>query len=147
MCHIKVPPLRERKKDILPLARYFFKKHALKNEKDIDSLAQDLADRLLEYPFPGNVRELENIMAAAILLEKGKVLTLSSVIDLLGHSEPGQGCHQELISLSELERMHIQKVLEAMNGNRTRAAKILGIGLRTLQRKIKTFGTIPTASM
>jgi DNA-binding NtrC family response regulator len=147
MCHIKVPPLRERKKDILLLARYFLKKHALKNEKDIDSLAQDLAGRLLEYPFPGNVRELENIMAAAILLEKGKVLTLSSVIDLLGHSEPGQECHQELISLSELEKMHIQKVLEAMNGNRTRAAKILGIGLRTLQRKIKTFGTIPTASM
>jgi DNA-binding NtrC family response regulator len=147
MCHIKVPPLRDRKKDILPLAHYFLKKHALKNEKGIDSLTQDLAGRLLEYPFPGNVRELENIMAAAILLEKGKVLTLSSVIDLLGHSEPGQGCHQELISLSELENMHIQKVLEAMNGNRTRAAKILGIGLRTLQRKIKTFGTLPTAPM
>ena len=142
MCHIKVPPLRERKKDILPLARHFLKIHALKNEKEIDSLTQELAGRLLEYPFPGNVRELENIMAAAILLEKGKVLTLSSVSALLANSETGQGCHQELITLSELEKLHIQKVLEAMNGNRTRAAKILGIGLRTLQRKIKTFGCI-----
>ncbi len=110
-------------------------------------MTQDLAGRLLEYPFPGNVRELENIMAAAILLEKGKVLTLSSVSALLANSEPGQGCNQELITLSELEKLHIQKVLEAMNGNRTRAAKILGIGLRTLQRKIKTFGALPTAPM
>ncbi len=147
MCHIKVPPLRDRKKDILPLAHHFLKIHALKNEKEIDSLSQDLAGRLLEYPFPGNVRELENIMAAAILLEKGKVLTLSSVSALLANSEPGQGCNQELITLSELEKLHIQKVLEAMNGNRTRAAKILGIGLRTLQRKIKTFGALPTAPM
>ncbi len=147
MCHIKVPPLSERKKDILPLARHFLKIHALKNEKEIDSLSQDLAGRLLEYPFPGNVRELENIMAAAILLEKGKALTLSSVSTLLANSEPGQGCNQELITLSELEKLHIQKVLEAMNGNRTRAAKTLGIGLRTLQRKIKTFGALPTAPM
>jgi DNA-binding NtrC family response regulator len=147
MCHIKVPPLRERKKDILPLARHFLKIHALKNEKKIDSLTQDLAGRLLEYPFPGNVRELENTMTAAILLEKGKVLTLSSVSALLANSEPGQGCNRELITLSELEKLHIQKVLEAMNGNRTRAAKILGIGLRTLQRKIKTFDALPTAPM
>jgi len=147
MCHIKVPPVRERKKDILPLARHFLKIHALKNEKEIDSLTQDLAGRLLEYPFPGNVRELENIMAAAILLEKGKVLTLSSVSALLANSEPGRGRNQELIPLSELEKLHIQKVLEAMNGNRTRAAKILGIGLRTLQRKIKTFGALPTTPM
>jgi len=147
MCHIKVPPVRERKKDILPLARHFLKIHALKNEKEIDSLTQDLAGRLLEHPFPGNVRELENIMAAAILREKGKVLTLSSVSALLANSGPGRGCNQELITLSELEKLHIQKVLEAMNGNRTRAARILGIGLRTLQRKIKTFGALPTAPM
>ncbi len=147
MCHIKVPPVRERKKDILPLARHFLKIHALKNEKEIDSFTQDLAGCLLEYPFPGNVRELENMMAAAILLEKGKVLTLSSVSALLANSEPGQEGNQKLIPLSELEKLHIQKVLEAMNGNRTRAAKILGIGLRTLQRKIKTFGALPTAPM
>jgi len=89
MCHIKVPPLSERKKDILPLARHFLKIHALKNEKEINSFTQDLAGRLLEYPVPGNVSELENIMAAAILLEKGKVLTLSSVSALLADSEPG----------------------------------------------------------
>ena len=147
MCHIKVPPVRERRKDILPLARHFLKIHALKNEKEIDSFTQELAGRLLEYPFPGNVRELENIVAAAILLEKGNILTLSSVSALLANSEPGRRFSQGLMPLSELEKLHIEKVLEAMNGNRTRAAKILGIGLRTLQRKIKTFGALPTAPM
>lgn len=71
MCHINVPPLRDRTDDILPLAHHFLKIHATKNKKEIDSLAPDLADRLLEYPFPGNVRELENIIASAVLLVKG----------------------------------------------------------------------------
>jgi DNA-binding NtrC family response regulator len=143
MCHIKVPPLRERKKDILPLAHHFLKIHSTKNEKEIDSISHDLAGRLLVYPFPGNVRELENIMAAAVLLEKGRVLTLSSTNDLLALSETGQGYDEELITLSELEKQHIQKVIKATNGNRTRAAKILGIGLRTLQRKLKVFSELP----
>ena len=137
MCHIKVPPLRERKRDILPLARHFLKIHAMKNNKEIDTLAPDLAARLLAYPFQGNVRELENTIGAATLLEKSNVLTLSSASDLLAHSESGQGSDEKLITLSELEKRHIRKVLESTNGNRTRAAKILGIGLRTLQRKLK----------
>lgn len=137
MCHIKVPPLRERKRDILPLARHFLKIHAMKNNKEIDTLAPDLAAHLLAYPFQGNVRELENTIGAATLLEKSNVLTLSSASDLLAHSESGQGCDEKLITLSELEKRHIRKVLESTNGNRTRAAKILGIGLRTLQRKLK----------
>ncbi len=144
MCHIKIPPLRERKKDILPLARYFLKRHATKNQKEIHSLAPDLADRLLENPFPGNVRELENIIAAAVLLEKGKVLTLSSARDLASFSEPPQGHNDKLLTLTELEKRHIHQVLEVTGGNRTRAAKILGIGLRTLQRKLKGFSEPPT---
>ena len=146
MCHIKVPPLRERKKDILPLSRHFLKIHSMKNDKEVDTLAPDLAACLLEFPFPGNVRELENTIGAATLLEKGKVLTLSSTGDLLTHSESGQGYDEKLIPLSELEKRHIRKVLESTNGNRTRAAKILGIGLRTLQRKLKVFSESDTAS-
>ncbi len=143
MCHIMVPPLRERKKDILPLAGYFLKIHASKNEKQIDFLAPDLADRLLEYPFPGNVRELENIIAAAVLSEEGKALTLSSARELMSYFESSRQHDEELVPLAELERRHIQKVMEATSGNRTRAAKILGIGLRTLQRKLKTFEELP----
>lgn len=140
MFHINIPPLRERKKDILPLACHFVKIHAKKNRKEIDLLASDLVEHLLSYPFPGNVRELENIIAAAVLLEKGKVLTLSSARDLEAFSRPFPRMKDDLITLSELERLHIHRVLEEAGGNRTRAAKILGIGLRTLQRKLKIFG-------
>jgi len=139
-CHISIPPLRERKNDILPLARHFLKIHAAQNQKEIDFLASDLAQRFLEYPFPGNVRELENIVAAAVLLEKGRILTLASARDLRGFSGLAQRHEEQLPALAELEKRHIHRALEVTGGNRTRAAKILGIGLRTLQRKLKAFG-------
>ena len=136
--NIHIPALRERRDDILPLAHHFLKIHAEKNKKEIDSLAPDLADRLLEYPFPGNVRELENIIAAAILLEKGKILTLPSAFGLT-HSS-AQHPKEDVLALEEVEKRHILGVLKVTSGNRTRAAKILGIGLRTLQRKLKACG-------
>ncbi len=145
ICHIKMPPLRERKKDILPLARHFLGIHATKNKKKIDSLSTELADRMLGYAFPGNVRELENIIASASVLENGDILTLSSARDLAplqGDSLPES---ESLLSLGELERGHIYRVLKATDGNRTRSAKILGIGLRTLQRKLKEFDESSTA--
>ena len=125
---------------MLPLAHHFLKKHVTKNQKEIDSLAPDLADRLLEYPFSGNVRELENIIASAVLLEKGKVLALTSAHDMVQYSVPARRYKDDLITLAELERQHILKVVEATGRNRTRAAKALGIGLRTLQRKLKAPG-------
>ena len=144
ICHINIPPLRDRRCDILPLAHHFLKKHALKNQKKMDSLAPDVADRLSEYPFPGNVRELENIIAAAVLLEKGRALTLTSARDLLQYSGPAQRRKEDLLTIAELERQHILRVLEMTGGNRTRAAKILGIGLRTLQRRLRTIGDLET---
>ena len=137
--HIHIPPLRERKKDILPLAAHFLSIHAKKNQKNIHSLTPDLSDRLLEYPFPGNIRELENIIASAVLSEKGSVLTLSSTTLPEKYSAPHLAPPHELISLEELEQQHILRVLEATGGNRTRAAKTLGIDLRTLRRKLVKF--------
>src|SRR5210317_338941 len=78
MYNIRIPPLRERKDDILPLATHFLKIHAKANHKKIQGLAPDLAERLLQSSFQGNVRELENMIAAAVLLENGKILTLAS---------------------------------------------------------------------
>jgi len=83
MYHIKIPPLRQSKQDILPLANHFLKIHATKNQQSIKKLAHDFADRLLRYPLPGNVRELKNIISSAVLLEGGRVLTLASAPDLL----------------------------------------------------------------
>ena len=138
-CHIHIPPLRERKKDILPLARHFLKIHATRNQKEIDSLAPDLANFLLNYPFPGNVRELENIIASAVLWEKESVLTLSSASDLASLSGSALTQNEKLLTLAKVEEQHMKRILDLTGGNRTQTAKILGIGLRTLQRKLKLF--------
>jgi len=135
--NIKIPPLRERTSDILPLARFFLKLHGEANHKKVDDLAPDLAERLLNHPFPGNVRELENMMATAVLLEKGKTLTLASARSLLPYEGPERRRSVELLTLEELERRHIERVLEVTGGNRPRAAKILGINVSTIYRKLE----------
>lgn len=137
--NIKIPPLRERKKDILPLARYFLRLHAGANKKKIAELAPELIERLLAYEFPGNVRELENMIAAAVLLEKGKTLSLVAARNLLPYEGPERRRNSPLITLEELERRHIEHVLEATNGNRPRAAKILGINVSTIYRKLEKY--------
>jgi DNA-binding NtrC family response regulator len=139
MYNIKIPPLRERKDDILPLARHFLNVHARNNKKKIEGLRPELAERLLQYSFPGNVRELENMIAAAVLLEKGTSLALLSFQNLLPYYGPERRKHVELLTLEELEKRHIQRVLEFTGGNRPQAAKILGINLSTVYRKIEKF--------
>jgi DNA-binding NtrC family response regulator len=139
MCHIHIPPLRERKKDILPLAGHFLKIHASRNQKEIDSIAPDLANLLLNYPFPGNVRELENIIASTVLWENGSVLTLASARGLPSFSDSPRVHNEKLLTLANVEEQHIKHILELTGGNRTQTAKILEIGLRTLQRKLKSF--------
>jgi len=139
MYNIKIPPLRERKDDILPLAKHFLKIHARSNNKKIHSLAPELADRLLQSSFLGNVRELENIIAGAVLLERGKTLTLASAHNLLPYSGPERRKNVELLKLDELERRHIKRVLEVTGGNRPKAAKILGINVSTVYRKLEKY--------
>ena len=137
MFHINIPPLKERKKDIFPLAMHFLKIHAQKNNKRITFIDPELTNKLWHYEFPGNVRELENIIAKAVLLEERDLLTLSSSPELARVSTPTSSNHGPLITLEELETQHILRVLDSTGQNRTKAAKILGIGLRTLQRRLK----------
>jgi DNA-binding NtrC family response regulator len=138
-CHVEIPPLRKRKKDILPLAEYFMDIHSGKNNKQIHSLSEDLAEYLISYSFPGNVRELENIIATCVLNEKTEVLTLSSADEFMNGFKTCIDTSNELTLLSEIERHHINKTLEITKGNRTKAAELLGISLRTLQRKLKEY--------
>jgi DNA-binding NtrC family response regulator len=139
MYNINVPPLRERKKDILPIASHFLKIHARANNKDILSLSPDLEQRLMQYSFPGNVRELENIIAAAVLLEKTNTLTLAATLNLLPYEGPERRKNVELLTLEELEKRHIEKVLSITGGNRPKAAKILGVNVSTVYRKIEKY--------
>ncbi|HIE54924.1 MAG TPA: sigma-54-dependent Fis family transcriptional regulator, partial [Chromatiaceae bacterium] len=139
MFSIKLPPLRERRDDILPLARHFLKRYAARNNKAIKSIDAELADRLLQYNFPGNVRELENIIAAAVLLEKDAFLRLSSVPLLQAMPERMIDAGEELVTLAELEKRHIIRVLRTVGGNRQQAARILGINTTTVYRKVEKY--------
>lgn len=137
-CQIDIPPLRERKGDILPLAKYFIKKHSSLNRKHISAIASDLTEGLMAYPFPGNVRELENIIASACLVEETRTLTLSSVPQTKLQLAGQKPVDTQLVSLSDVESAHIRQVLTALCGNRTRAAQVLKIGVRTLQRRLQS---------
>lgn len=139
MYNIRIPPLRERKDDILPLANNFLNIHARANSKKIRDLSPDLAERLLQSSFLGNVRELENIIAGAVLLEQGKTLTLASARNLLPYNGPERRKNVELLTLEDLEKRHIKRVLEVTGGNRPKAAKILGINVSTVYRKLEKY--------
>jgi DNA-binding NtrC family response regulator len=144
---IPVPPLRERGKDILLLARHFLQRHAAKAGKQIKGLAPDLANLLQNHPLPGNVRQLENFIASGVIFEKGALLSAASIPDILetASQQPEAGPGQPG-TLAEMEELLIQKTLQQCGGNRTQAAKKLGISLRTLQRKLKKAEETPRQS-
>jgi DNA-binding NtrC family response regulator len=137
---IEIPPLRERPDDILPLARHIL--HKLSRRLGIPELHLDATavDRLLECSWPGNVRELENALErAAILSRDGNILPEYLPVNVLQSataSLPRPGSRPK--TLAEVEMDYIRAVVRSTGGNRTKAAKILGIGATTLWRKLKT---------
>ena len=139
--HIHIPPLRERRKDILPIVETVLAQCAAQCGKPVRSVSPELERRLLNHPFPGNVRELMSIISTAVLMEQGSELSVAAAGDSLA-AEPskiGEGS-ADFPSLAEMERRHIAGALRTTGGNRTHAARLLGIGLRTLQRKLKDLG-------
>ncbi len=129
------PPLREHREDIPVLIGHFLEKHRTPVQA-INTISQETLDTLMNYPFPGNVRELENIAQRALALSKGTVFTpdlLPREIRDIPHDNPLQ-------TLEEVESHHIEKVLLATGGNKTQAAKILGIDRVSLWRKMKRLG-------
>ncbi len=147
---IDIPPLRERQGDILPLARLFMDQYAKETEKQISSIGNAFETYLLGYSFPGNVRELKNMIAATVLMEKTSTLTGFSIQTDVSEKNSGYSKIQSSSadsgnvswSLARMEQHHIGQVLAHVNNNRTQAAKILGIGRKTLQRKIKLYGAV-----
>ena len=139
MYHINIPPLRDRADDILPLARFFTKHYSESNGKRIDSLSRDLAQRLLAYSFPGNVRELEHLIASAVLLEQNTTLSLSSVPQLETLCASSSNGNDGWLTLEDVEKRHLREVLKAVDGNKAKAAEILGINPSTVYRKIEKY--------
>jgi two-component system response regulator AtoC len=144
---ISLPPLRERREDIPLLADHLLKKLAFRMGKGAYSLSPDARDRLAGYNFPGNIRELENILERALIYCDGKEIR-SGDIDLHEKSavsaaadiSRAAGTPRDGSSLGDIERQAIVEALERWNGNRTRAAQELGISRKTILNKIKAYG-------
>ena len=134
---IVVPPLRERREDILPLARQLLAGAAKRLGRKLPALTPGAANALLRYPWPGNVRELENALERAVALAPSDRIDTDDLPPEVASTLPGRSVAGEFRSLADVERDYIAAALEASGGNRARAAKRLGIGEATLYRKLK----------
>lgn len=134
---IFIPPLRDRKEDIEPLSRFFLRKHLPKSNKKIDGFTEEALEVLRQYSFPGNVRELENIIERATILERNALVTPESLpqtmkLFQIDTVEPGR-----IKTIEELNHDYALRVLDALGGNRTHAAEVLGISRTSLWRLLK----------
>jgi len=132
---ISLPSLRDRIKDIPALVDYFTKMFAAKTNKPVPSLQKEYVAALQQYDWPGNIRELKNVIERSVILEVNE-LTISTIPFNI---QPDTNSNPFSYELAAIEKQHIQKVLQHTNGNKTEAAKLLGIGLTTLYRKIEEF--------
>jgi two-component system response regulator HydG len=145
---LPVPALRERREDIPLLADFFLKQYAEKNQRAIEGFTPRAVDLLMRYDWPGNVRELENVVERAVIMSRGEMITpLEFPADLQKLDTELAAVPVEVTpgrSLKEVEKALILQTLEQTGGNRTHAAKILGISRRTLQLKLKEYGINPS---
>ena len=131
---LSLPPLIERPEAILPLADYFVEKFARTFGKKVNGITPPAQSALLAYCWPGNIRELQNVIERAVILSSGKIDLGQLNLEAFEETPRKGGL------LQNLEREAIQKVLSEAGGNRKNAAEVLGISLRTLQYRIKEYG-------
>ena len=144
---ISVPPLRDRGGDILLLANSFLARHAKKHGAGKIEFSKDCEKAIESHNWPGNVRELENAVERAVILaDKGNAIEadLLGLQDVTGNKTSDSSSNleirtEEIASMEEVERKHIQNALQAFDGNRTHAAEKLGLNVRTLRNKIKQY--------
>jgi len=133
---IELLPLRERPKDIEPLAKYFLGLFAAKVNKTAPEMSPDFLEKLKTYSWKGNIRELKNIMERIVILSDNTTLTVN---DLPFEIKNSSFSNSASFDLAETEKQHIQRVLTHTRGNKTEAARLLNIGLTTLYRKIEEY--------
>lgn len=140
---IHMPPLRERRNDIQLLAEHFFAKYTKQYKKNIEKISKPVMKLLNNYSFPGNVRELMNLMNSSIVVETGRELSKSSLpsyfLDQCHFQEEQFAYGERMQSLQEVEKNHILKVLSSTNNNKTLSSKILGISRVSLISKVKKY--------
>jgi len=137
---LNIPPLRERKGDIPLLIEHFVRKHSRGGSEPLPHISQDTLHHFLQYDWPGNVRELENMVERWLVLHQGGFLSTNYLFLNEGQAAlPPAAVGKRTMSVREMERALIMETLQATNGNRTQAAKILGISLRTLRNKLREY--------
>lgn len=134
---IPIPPLRERGKDILLLARYFLNRYCYKYKKEITDFTRDTQQKLLQYNWPGNVRELQHAVERAVILAPGKLLEPDNFMLRPPYSSTTGDL--ETLNLMELEQKAIEKAMKKCEGNISRAAEMLGITRFALYRKLEKY--------
>jgi two-component system response regulator HydG len=134
---IFIQPLRDRRDDIAPLCSYFLEKHLPKTHKKITGFTKEAMQVLMHYSFPGNVRELENIIERAIILEKGPLITPESLPQTIKMFQIETLEPDRVKTIEELNKEYAEKVLEMLGGNKSRAAEVLGISRTSLWRILK----------
>jgi two-component system response regulator HydG len=137
-----VPPLRERREDILPLARLLLTRVGHRMKRKISGIAPDAAERLLRYAWPGNVRELENTMERALALAQGRRVELEDLPAEIRALHTVLSAIDVVRPLEEVEKDYILAALELNGGNQTRTAEQLQIGAATLYRRLKKYGLV-----
>ena len=139
---IEVPPLRERREDVPLLAARFVQQFSRENDKQIRSIGREALDALMEYDWPGNVRELRNCIESVVVMSDGDSIRLEDLPPGIRGSGSGERRLELRVGtpMEEIEREFIKETLCRAGGNQTRAAEMLKISVRTLQRKIKRYG-------
>lgn len=133
---IEMPPLRERREDIPVLVASFVKKFSHLHAKPISRVADEVMQLILHYHWPGNIRELMNCIESSVVMTRGETITIDSIPEYLTYTGNGGETESKEGMLQEMERQLINEVLQKTAGDKVRAAKMLGIGLRTLYRKL-----------
>jgi len=136
---LRVSPLRERREDIQLLVAYFLKRFARETNRDVDSISDDAMKMLLDYDWPGNIRELENVVERAVVTSKKRVLAADSFA-YLNPGGVGVGFSSTPRSLEEAEIAHIRQILDEQDWNISHAAKVLQVDRTTLHKKIRRYG-------
>ena len=134
---IALPPLRDRREDIMPLASHFLRQHAQRYRKEIGGFDEVARERLLHHPFPGNVRELDHVIERAVLMTRGSQIKPT---DLGLTSGRDDGRSMEDMSLEEVEAFLIKKALARSDGNARKAAEALGLSRSAFYRRLQQYG-------
>jgi two-component system response regulator HydG len=140
---IRVPPLRERGSDVLVLANHFATQIAERTGRPVLGISPEAGRRMLDYDWPGNVRELENCIERAVALCRGVEIAVDDLPEKVRAHQPtrmivGGDDASDLVTLAEMEQRYVRKVLAAVNGNKSQAARVLGIDRRSLYRRLES---------